>query len=145
MGERQIINDDRRATVCLGWGAKTSHRQNFKFHTRSIIATSNISSFSLWCTLLSNGPLKHKLAVKYDIIKSSGFFDYEESMNYSEATNGNILLSILLLPSLSHRSVFSLLRPFSLAFSPYIFFFFISSLHPCPSLISILWEVSHYC
>lgn len=39
---------------------------------------------------LSNGAPKHKLAMKYIIIKSSGFFDYEESMNYSEATDGNI-------------------------------------------------------
>lgn len=103
MGERQIMEDDPRATVCLGWGGKTLHRQNFTFHTR--VSQPHLISLPSVCGVipLSNRPPKHKLAVKYDIIKSSRFFDYEESMNYSEATDGNIFLSILMLPSLSHR------------------------------------------
>lgn len=39
---------------------------------------------------LFSGHPEYKLAVKYDIIKSSQFFNCEEPMNYSEATTGNI-------------------------------------------------------
>lgn len=34
MGERQIMEDNLRAIVCLGWGGKTPHRQNFTFLTK---------------------------------------------------------------------------------------------------------------
>lgn len=135
VGERQIMEDDPKATVCLGWGGKPPHRQNFTFHTRE--SQPHLISLPSVCGVspLSNRPHKHKLAVKYDIIKSSGFFDYEESMNYSEATDGNIFLAILLLPTLSHRSpcFFSFSLLLCLSFSPYIKFF-VSTVHPSPSL-----------
>lgn len=85
MQGRRITLGDPGATVYLVWE---------EIHHMHITVISNISSFSLWCWLLSKRPPKPKLAVKYDIIKSSGFFDYEESMNYSEATDANVFLSI---------------------------------------------------
>lgn len=71
-------------------GRETPHRQNFTFHSR--VSQPHLISLPSVCGVspLSNRPPKHKLAVKDEIIKSSGFFDYEISMNYSEATDGNI-------------------------------------------------------
>lgn len=101
--ERQIMEDDPEATVCLSWGGITPHRQNFTFHSRvpqpHLISLPSVGGVSP----LSNRPHKHKLAVKYEIIKSSGFFDYELYMNYSEAILTAIFfLPILLLQSPSH-------------------------------------------
>lgn len=142
VGERQIMEDGPRATVCLGWGGKTPHRQNFTFHTR--VSQPHLISLPPVCGVspLSNRPPKRKLAVKYDIIKSSGFFDYEESMNYSEATDGNISLHLAASMPVSFFSLTAALFSF---FSIYQFFCLICSL-PLPlSLISILWDEWHYC
>lgn len=49
VGERQIMEDDPRATVCLGWGGKNTTQTELYIPHQSITATSNISSFRLWC------------------------------------------------------------------------------------------------
>lgn len=82
------------------------HRHNFTLHSRVSLPHLRSLPSVCWSQPIVYRPPKHKLAVKYDIIKSSGFFDYEESMNYSEATD-NISLSNLLPTTLSHTVVIS--------------------------------------
>lgn len=77
------MEDELRVTICLGWRGKIPHTHTVsKYH--SYISNIYLQSLGFY------GHPEYKLAVKYDIIKSSQFFNCEEPMNYSEATTGNI-------------------------------------------------------
>lgn len=59
----------RRTPVDLGWGGKTSHRQNFAFHSRE--SQPLLLYLPSFCGVRQSSDTapNHKLAVKYDTIK----------------------------------------------------------------------------